>query len=113
MLERYSKIVGVKLEGPFRAIRKAKGCDMARGRQGGTRKPIKPPAGLKTDREPPAVVHSSVYFPTPVYEVLRKVAFDERAKIHDLVIEGVELALKKRGYPALVEMKAKWQRRER
>ena len=30
--------------------------------------------------------------------------------IHDLLMEGVELALKKRGYPALAEMKAKWQR---
>ena len=27
---------------------------------------------------------------------LRQVAFDERRKIHDLLIEGVELALKKR-----------------
>jgi hypothetical protein len=26
---------------------------------------------------------------------------DERRKIHDLLMEGVELALKKRGYPAL------------
>jgi len=37
----------------------------------------------------------------------------ERCKIHDLLIEGVELALKKRGYPALADMKAKWQRKER
>jgi hypothetical protein len=34
-------------------------------------------------------------------------------KIHDLLIEGVELALKKRGYPTLADMKAKWQRKER
>jgi hypothetical protein len=40
-----------------------------------------------------------------------KVAFDERLKIHDLLMEGVELALKKRGYPALADMKAK--RKER
>ena len=46
-------------------------------------------------------------------EVLRQVAFDERCKIHDLLMEGVELALKKRGYPALADMKAKWQRKER
>jgi hypothetical protein len=48
-----------------------------------------------------------------IYEALRQVAFDERRKIHDLLIEGVELALKKPGYPALVDMKAKWQRKER
>jgi hypothetical protein len=40
------------------------------------------------------------------YEVLRQVAFDERCKIRDLLIEGVELASKKRGYPALDEMAA-------
>jgi hypothetical protein len=27
--------------------------------------------------------------------------------------EGVELALKKRGYPALADMRAEWQRKER
>jgi hypothetical protein len=46
-------------------------------------------------------------------EALRQVAFDERRKIHDLLMEGVELALKKRGYPALADMKTKWQRKER
>jgi hypothetical protein len=41
------------------------------------------------------------------------VAFDERRRIHDLLMEGVELALKKRGYPALADTKAKSQRKER
>jgi hypothetical protein len=41
--------------------------------------------------------------------VLRRVAFDERCKIHDLLMEGVELVLKKRGYPTIAEMKAKGQ----
>jgi hypothetical protein len=54
-----------------------------------------------------------IYLPEAAYEALRQVAFDERRKIHDLLMEGVELALKKRGYPALADMKAKWQRKER
>ena len=29
------------------------------------------------------------------------------------LMEGVRLVLKKRGYPALADMKAKWQRKER
>ncbi|MGC2076626.1 MAG: hypothetical protein WA728_11465 [Xanthobacteraceae bacterium] len=41
------------------------------------------------------------------------IAFDERRKIHDLLMEDVELALKKRGYPTLADMKATWQRKER
>ena len=59
------------------------------------------------------IKHTSVYLPEAAYEALRQVAFDERCKIHDLLMEGVELALKKRGYPALTDMKAKWQRKER
>jgi hypothetical protein len=61
----------------------------------------------------PDIKHTSVYLPEAAYEALRQVAFDERCKIHDLLIEGVELALKKRGYAALAEMKTKWQRKER
>jgi hypothetical protein len=32
----------------------------------------------------------------PVYEALRKVAFEEQVKIHDLVIEGIDAALRRR-----------------
>src|SRR5215470_17203113 len=45
------------------------------------------------------IKHTSVYLPEAAYEALRQVAFDERRKIHDLLMEGVELALKKRGIP--------------
>jgi hypothetical protein len=61
----------------------------------------------------PDIKHTSVYLPEAAYEALRQVAFDERRKIHDLLIEGVELALKRRGYPPLAEMKAKWQGKAR
>jgi hypothetical protein len=58
------------------------------------------------------IKHTSVYLPEAAYEALRQVAFDERCKIHDLLMEGVELALKKRGYPAVGDMKAKWARKK-
>jgi hypothetical protein len=77
---------------------------MAKGRQRSTYRRLDAPGGLKTDREP--IVHSSLYLPAPVYEVLRKVAFDERVKIHDLVMEGVEAALRRRGYPSVESLKA-------
>jgi hypothetical protein len=51
--------------------------------------------------------------PEAAYEALRQVAFDERCKIHDLLIEGVGLTLKKRGYPPIAELKVKWQERGR
>jgi hypothetical protein len=50
-----------------------------------------------------------VYLHEAVYEALRRVAFDERCKIHDVVLEGVGLALRKRGYPPIDELKAKGQ----
>jgi len=75
------------------------------------------PAGKESAAAKPAsrwtradIKHTSVYLPEAAYEALRQVAFDERRKIHDLLVEGVDLALKKRGYPALADMKAKWQR---
>ena len=54
----------------------------------------------------PRIRHSSLYLSEPVYEALRRVAFEERCKIHDLVMEGIGLALRKRGYPALGDLKA-------
>jgi hypothetical protein len=58
------------------------------------------PKGAARPRLRPDVVQSSVYLPEPVYEALRETAFKERCKIHDLVMEGIGLALRRRGYPA-------------
>jgi hypothetical protein len=38
-----------------------------------------------------------LYLPEALYEALREAAFTERRKIHDIVLEGVDLALRKRG----------------
>ena len=57
-------------------------------------------------RPRPDVVHSSLYLPEAVYEALRESAFKERCKIHDLVMLGIEMALKKRGYPSIEDLKA-------
>jgi hypothetical protein len=45
----------------------------------------------------PRIVHTSLYLPEPLYEGLREAAFRERCKIHDIVLEGIRLALGKRG----------------
>jgi hypothetical protein len=62
------------------------------------------PAGR---RPRPDIVHSSLYLPERVYEALREAAFHERCKIHDLVMEGIGLALRKRGYRAYVRSRPK------
>jgi len=56
--------------------------------------------------ERPSIVHSSLYLQEPVYEALRKIAFEERLKIHDVVLEGIDLALRRRGYPSVESLKA-------
>jgi hypothetical protein len=52
------------------------------------------------------ISHSSLYLPEPVYEALRKIAFGERLKIHDVVLEGIDFALRRRGYPSVESLKA-------
>jgi hypothetical protein len=52
----------------------------------------------------PDIVHSSVYLPEPVYEALREAAFKERVKIHDIVLEGIGAALKRRGYGSIEDL---------
>lgn len=70
------------------------------------------PLAFERPREPsgrrprPDIVHSSLYLPEAVYEALRETAFKERCKIHDVVLEGIGLALRKRGYPPAEELKA-------
>ena len=44
----------------------------------------------------PGIIHTSLYLPEALYEGLREAAFRERRKIHDIVLEGIELALRKR-----------------
>jgi hypothetical protein len=39
------------------------------------------------------IVHTSVYLPEALYEGLREAAFKERRKIHNIVLEGIEMAL--------------------
>src|ERR1700737_2133706 len=62
------------------------------------------PSGLPTQsggrRLRPDVVHSSLYLPDAVHEALREAAFHERCKINDIIMQGIDAALRKRGYPS-------------
>ena len=71
-----------------------------------TQKRIGATSAARTPNERPSIVHSSLYLPEPVYEALRKIAFDERVKIHDVVLEGIDAALRRRGYPSVERLKA-------
>jgi hypothetical protein len=81
---------------------------MAKGRTAGPPQKAVQPAPKRPPR--PGIVHTSCYLPEGVYEALRETAFHERLKIHDLIIEGVGLALRKRGYGSIGELKARKRR---
>jgi len=78
---------------------------MARRSTRTTRKRTGVTGATRTPNERLSIVHSSLYLPEPVYEALRKIAFDERVKIHDIVLEGIDAALRRRGYPSVENLK--------
>jgi hypothetical protein len=49
----------------------------------------------------------SLYLEGPVYDRLREIAFHERTKLHPLILEGIDLLLKKRGAPSIKELTKK------
>ena len=57
--------------------------------------PAAPPAPTKPK---PDVQHTSVYIPRAAHERLREIAFHERVKMHDLIMEGLDLVMEKRGH---------------
>jgi hypothetical protein len=46
-----------------------------------------------------AGLRTSILFPRELHDVLRRIAFEERTTVTDLVMEGLDMALTRRGYP--------------
>jgi hypothetical protein len=63
------------------------------------------PTATKSTRARP--IQQTAYLPPPVYEQLRQLAFEERVKMHDLLLEGLDLVFKRRGLPSIEELKKK------
>jgi hypothetical protein len=55
----------------------------------------------------PDIVTSTMYLPRGVHQALREIAFKEDRKIHDLVVEGLDIVLKGRGYPGFDKLRGK------
>jgi hypothetical protein len=64
------------------------------------------PNGRAGSRPKKARTHPKTPYCRLRYEALRKIAFEERAKIHDLVMEGIDTVLRRRGYPSVESLKA-------
>ena len=52
-----------------------------------------------------SVIKQTAYLPQLVHEQLRRLAFEERAKMHDYLMEGLDLVFAKRGLPSIDELK--------
>ena len=64
--------------------------------------PNAPPSGR---RARPEVVHTSVYLPRAVHRKLREIAFTRDVKVHDVIMEGIDEALRKHGHPSVEALK--------
>jgi len=71
-----------------------------------------PPSALATvERIPdrgagrrPGLKQQTAYLPEPVYEQLRALAFEERRKMHDLLMEGLDMVFKQRGLRSIEDL---------
>jgi len=50
------------------------------------------------------IVKQTVYLPSAVHEQLRQLAFEERRKMHDYLVEGLDRVFKNRGLKPYVEL---------
>jgi len=51
------------------------------------------------------VQHTSIYVPKVAYRKIREIANTEDRKPHDVVMQGIDMVLKKYGFPSLAEYK--------
>lgn len=68
--------------------------------------------GAKVAEDPtnrPGVKQQTAYLKDPIYEQLRRLAFEERQKMHDYLLEGLDLVFRKRGLPGVDELLKKEQ----
>ncbi|RVU14564.1 hypothetical protein [Methylobacterium oryzihabitans] len=56
-------------------------------------------------RARPDIVHTSIYLPREVHRRLREIAFARDVKIHDVIMEGIDAALRKHGHPSVEALK--------
>jgi hypothetical protein len=72
--------------------------------------PAAAPAAPRPDEAPDRIAHDATvkkqtaYLKQPVYEQLRRLAFDERHKMHDYLIEGLDRVFRDRGLPSVAEL---------
>lgn len=69
-----------------------------------TASPIEKSQKETTAEEKKEIVKSTVYVPAAVYDQWRELAFTERKKMHDYLIEGLNRVFKDRGLKPIEEL---------
>lgn len=52
----------------------------------------------------PGIRQQTAYLPEAVYQQLRKLAYEEEAKMHDYLMHGLDLVFKEKGLKAIDEL---------
>ena len=52
----------------------------------------------------PGIKQQTAYLALPVYEQVRRLAFEENIKMHALLMEGLDRVFKDRGLPSIAEL---------
>ena len=52
----------------------------------------------------PGIKQQTAYLALPVYEQVRRLAFEENTKMHTLLMEGLDRVFKDRGLPSIAEL---------
>jgi hypothetical protein len=55
----------------------------------------------------PGIKQQTAYLKAPVYEQLRRLAFEERKKMHTYIMEGLDRVFRSRGLPSVDELEEK------
>ena len=64
-----------------------------------------PPNNLaKTSGKRSGIKQQTAYLVLPVYEQMRRLAFEENTKMHTLLMEGLDRVFKDRGLPSIAEL---------
>ena len=53
------------------------------------------------------IKQQTAYLAVPVYEQVRRLAFEENTKMHTLLMEGLDWVFKNRGLPSIAELTSK------
>lgn len=62
---------------------------------------------LRSNVRRPGIRQQTAYLPEPVYEQLRKLAFEERQRMHHYILEGLDRVFRDRGLASVEELTGK------